>query len=195
MLSPTIAPAAAKTMISGSWRSPAPATTPAVMTVASLGTSGKNASMAETAKTSGYVHQAPETHWTNWSKMFTWLRVAAAALLSAARGHLVRRRLELVGQRIERDLGAGRVCERLPEQAVREPRVAREQRAVEVRAVHAAGAAALETGGPVVAEPRDHASERLGALVEVRAACVVLEPGERAAGAGPGAVEQHVADH
>ena len=56
---------AAQTITSGRLRSPAPATTPAVITTVSLGTSGKNASSIETAKTTGYVHQAPDTHWTN----------------------------------------------------------------------------------------------------------------------------------
>ena len=64
---------------------------------------------------------------------------------------------------------------------------------MEVGAVDAPGAAALEAGHAVVAEPRDDAAERLGAVVEDRAAGVVLEAGERLA--GPGAVEQDVADH
>ena len=100
--------------------------------------------------------------------------------------------LELVGERIEPLLDAG-VRERLFQQPVGEPRVARQQRPVEVRAVRALVAAALEAGGAVVPEARDDAAERLGAVVEDRAAGVVLEPGERLA--GPGALEQHVADH
>src|SRR5262245_14958560 len=123
------------------------------------------------------------------------LRVPAAALVRAAGGHGVRLPLELVGQRLELDLPGGRVGERVGEQAVGEPRVAGQQRAVEVRAVDPAGATALVTGLAVVAEARDHAPERLGAVVQVRAAGVVLEAGERAALAGPGAVEQDVADH
>ena len=91
------------------------------------------------------------------------------------------RRLELVGERLELDLAAGRVRERVREQPVGEPRVAREQRAVEVRAVDAALPAALVAGRAVVAEARDHAAERLGALVEDRPAGVVLEARERAA--------------
>ena len=64
---------------------------------------------------------------------------------------------------------------------------------MEVGAVDAPCAAALEAGDAVVPEPRDDAAERLGAVVEDRAAGVVLEARERLA--GPGAVEQHVADH
>ena len=57
-------------------------------------------------------------------------------------------------------------------------------------------AAALEAALAVVAEAGDDAAERLGARVEVRAAGVVLEPGERAPVAGAElALEQHVADH
>ena len=41
--------------------SPADASTPAVITIVSLGTSGMIASRYATANRSGYVHQAPET--------------------------------------------------------------------------------------------------------------------------------------
>src|SRR5262245_42307344 len=151
------------------------------MTVASLGTIGKNASIAETAKISGYVHQAPDTHWTNWSKMFIRSE-AAAAVAGAAGRHRVRLLLQRVRERIELDLAAGRVGQRVGEQPIREPRVARQQRAVQVRAVHAASAAALEARLAVVPEARDHAAERLGALVQEGAARVVLEAGQRLAG-------------
>ena len=92
----------------------------------------------------------------------------------------MRAALELVGQRLE--LAAPRrrsVRERLREQPVGEPRVARQERPVEVRADRAAGAAALEAALAVVAEAGDDAAERLGAGVEPRAAGVVLEAGER----------------
>ena len=192
MLSPTIAPRPAQRMTSGRLRSPAPATTPAVMTVASLGTSGKNASIAETAKTSGYVHQAPDTHWTNWSKMFT-----CSGRRARGRGGPRRR-----APRASSSSGSGSSSTSSPVACASASASRRsashglrgQQRAVEVRAVDAAGAAALVAGLAVVAEARDHAAERLGALVEVRAAGVVLEAGERAR-SGPGAVEQHVADH
>src|SRR5205807_365561 len=120
------------------------------------------------------------------------------ARAGAAGGDLVRAAFELVGQRLEPRWGVGAeaVRERLREQPVREPRVAREQRPVEVGADHAAGAAALEAALPVVAEPGEDASERLGTGVEPRASRVVLEPGERAPLAGLElALEQHVADH
>ena len=67
---------------------------------------------------------------------------------------------------------------------------------MEVGADRAAGAAALVAALAVVAEARDHAPERLGALVEERAAGVVLEAGQRAPLAGLElALEQDVADH
>src|SRR5581483_6636343 len=55
------------------------------------------------------------------------------------------------------------------------------------------GAAALVARHSVVAEPGDHAPERLRALVEDRPAGVVLETREGLP--GPRAVEEHVADH
>src|SRR6186997_945204 len=66
MLSPAIAPAEAQRITSHSWRSPVPASTPAVITTVSAGTSGKNASIAETAKIARY-DQSLETHSSNWS--------------------------------------------------------------------------------------------------------------------------------
>src|SRR6188508_2423107 len=66
MLSPAIAPAEAQRITSQSWRSPVPASTPAVITTVSAGTSGKNASIAETAKIARY-DQSLETHSSNWS--------------------------------------------------------------------------------------------------------------------------------
>ena len=108
----------------------------------------------------------------------------------------MRRGLELVVERLEdRRLPARAVRRRLREQPVGEPGVAREQRPVQVRADRAADPAALVAALAVVAEARDHASERLGALVEDRAAGVVLEPGERPRLAGEVALEQDVADH
>ena len=56
-----------------------------------------------------------------------------------------------------------RVRERLREQPVGEPRVAREERAVQVRADRAPDAAALEAALAVVPEARDDAAERLRA--------------------------------
>ena len=67
---------------------------------------------------------------------------------------------------------------------------------MEVRADHAPGAAALVAALAVVPEAREHAPERLGAGIEVRAAGVVLEAGERPPLARLElALEQHVADH
>ena len=50
MLSPTTAPALALRITPSSQRSPLEARFPAVMTTLSLGTNGKNASIADTAK-------------------------------------------------------------------------------------------------------------------------------------------------
>src|SRR5262249_22748142 len=75
----------------------------------------------------------------------------------------------------------------------REPRVPGQERAVQVRPVDAAGAAALVAGLAVVPEAGEHAPERLCALVEVRPAGVVLEAGDRPA--RPSALEEDVADH
>ena len=67
---------------------------------------------------------------------------------------------------------------------------------MEIGADDAAGAAALEAALAVVAEAREHASERLGAGIEARAAGVVLEAGERPLLAGLElALDQDVADH
>src|SRR4029078_3073515 len=79
---------------------------------------------------------------------------------------------------------------------VRESRIAREQGPVEVGAEHAAGPAVLVAALAVAGEARHHAPERLGALLEHRAAGVVLEAGQRARLAGLElAFEQDVADH
>ena len=61
MLSPTNAPPAAARTQRTTLRSPAPASTPAVIATVSLGTIGKNASSIAIAKTSTYVHDEPET--------------------------------------------------------------------------------------------------------------------------------------
>ena len=50
MLSPRMAPVEAQRITSGRLRSPEPASTPALITTVSLGTTGKNASIAATAK-------------------------------------------------------------------------------------------------------------------------------------------------
>jgi hypothetical protein len=50
MLSPTNAPVLAQRITKRRFRSPELATTPPVMTAVSLGTMGKNASIADTAK-------------------------------------------------------------------------------------------------------------------------------------------------
>src|SRR5204863_774261 len=103
-----------------------------------------------------------------------------AARLRPLRGGRMRAGLELVGERLELGrIAAGRVRERVFEEPVGKPRISRQERAVQVRADRACQPAALEAALAVVAEPRDDAPERLGVRVEVRAACVVLETGDR----------------
>src|SRR5581483_10210298 len=93
--------------------------------------------------------------------------VAAAAGASASRRDLVRAPLEDVRERLElRRLAAAAMRERLGEEPVREPRVARQERPVEVRPDHPAGATALEAALAVVPEAGEDAAERLGAGIE-----------------------------
>ena len=92
MLSPTIAPVEAQRITSGRLRSPAPASTPAVITTVSLGTSGKNASIMATAKTTRY-DQSLETHCSNWPNMarISGLRARAAGTRPSSQRRLPRR--------------------------------------------------------------------------------------------------------
>jgi hypothetical protein len=105
--------------------------------------------------------------------------------------------LQLVRQRCqERCLAAGAVCDRLPEQPVGEPRVAGEERAVQIGPDRAADATALRAARAVVAEARHDATERLGARVQRRSPRMVLEAGNRPALAGNElGIEQDIADH
>src|SRR5712691_12208505 len=109
----------------------------------------------------------------------------------------MRLRLELVRKRRQfRGLAAAAMCERLLEQPVGEPRVARQERAVQIRADRAAEPAAFMTALAVVAEAVDDPAERLRTRIETGAARVVLEAGERSRRAGLElALEEHVADH
>src|SRR5688500_1393699 len=88
------------------------------------------------------------------------------------------------------------MCERLGEQPVGEPGVARQQRAVQIGADGAADATALAAGLAVVPEAGHDPAERLGTGIEARAAGVVLEPGKRVALPWLElALEQDVSDH
>jgi hypothetical protein len=70
-LSPRNAPAAAATITNPTLRSPAAATTPAVITTVSLGTTGKNASRKAMKSTIAYAHpDASETSWVKWWNTF-----------------------------------------------------------------------------------------------------------------------------
>ena len=109
----------------------------------------------------------------------------------------MRARLERVRKRCELGrLAARAMGERLLEQPVGEPRVARQERAVEIGADRATDAAAFVAALAVVPEAGDDAAERLGTGIEPRAARVVLEAGERLPVARLElALEQDVADH
>src|SRR5436190_16733124 len=86
--------------------------------------------------------------------------------------------------------------DRLRQEPVGKPRVAGQERTVEVRPDRAADTTALIAARAVVAEPGHDAAERLGALVEDRPAGVVLEARERLPPAGLQlALEEHVPDH
>ena len=68
MLSPAHAPPAAASTIIGTLRSPLDATTPAVITELSLGTTGTIASSNASTKMIAYAHpDASETSCVNWS--------------------------------------------------------------------------------------------------------------------------------
>src|SRR5437763_10167926 len=82
--------------------------------------------------------------------------------------------------------------ERLRKQPVGEPRVARQERAVQIRPDRATEAAALVARLAVVPEAGDDAAERLGAGVELCAARMILEAGDPPDDV---ALEEHVADH
>src|ERR687887_2239994 len=108
----------------------------------------------------------------------------------------MRLRLEIVLERLEGRRLAGTVGDGLREEPVREPRVPRQERAVQIGPERATEAAALIPALTIVAEAGDHAAKGLGSFSEVRPAGVVLEAGQRAALAGLElALEQDVADH
>src|SRR5262245_4261521 len=88
------------------------------------------------------------------------------------------------------------MLQRALEDPVGEPRIARQQWAVEIRSDRSASTDALEPALPVVPEPGDDTSERLSALVELRDAGVVLEAGQRPTHAGLElTLQQTVTDH
>ena len=121
------------------------------------------------------------------------LRVLGASAQPLDAGRAARRRvrgvLELVaGQRLELD------AERQLDQAVGEPDVLRQQRAVQVGADHVAAVHALEAVAAVVAVAREHAAERLLAGPEVGAPAVVLEAGDHARPGAEVGLDRAVAD-
>ena len=105
--------------------------------------------------------------------------------------------LERVRQGLELGrISAGSMRQRLAQQPVGQPRVARQQGAVQVRANRPPDAAALEGALAVVAEACDDPSQRLGACIEKRAPSMVLEPGKRPPLTGDElTIEEDVADH
>src|SRR3954471_3920946 len=121
---------------------------------------------------------------------------APAAAARTRGGDVVRLPFELVGQRLECRRVAEAVGESLREHPVGEPGIAGKEWPVEIGADGTSDAAALVPALAVVAEAGDDATEGLGAAVEVCAAGVVLETGERAHDARRElALEQDVADH
>ena len=89
--------------------------------------------------------------------------------------------LQLVGQRLERGgVAAGRVRERPGEQQIRQPRIAGEQRAVEVRADRAPDAAALRSRTRRrFRNPRRPARAARRPASSTRPSRMVLEAGQR----------------
>src|SRR3954451_20781087 len=71
-MSPGKAPSAAQQTTTGSERSPFADTTPAVMTEASLGTTGSTASSSANVTRMRYAHpDASATRWVNWSNKWS----------------------------------------------------------------------------------------------------------------------------
>jgi len=103
-------------------------------------------------------------------------------------------RLERVVKRRQLRLRPVAARERELDQPVGEPRVLRQQRAVEVRPEHVHPPHALESVLAVVAVPADHAAERLGALPEIGAPAVVLEPSEEPRARAEVDLDRDVAD-
>src|SRR5205823_5312837 len=106
-------------------------------------------------------------------------------------------RLELVPKGLEHGrIAAGYVSESLPEQPVCEPGISRKQRAVEVRPERPPQTATFEAGLAVVSKPVHDAAKRLGAWIEGRSSCVVLEARDRPPYARLElALEEDVTDH
>ena len=103
---------------------------------------------------------------------------------------------ELVCERLQLRRLTEAVLERPRQEPVGQPRVARQEGPVEVRADRRADPHALEAALAVVAEAGHDPAERLRALVEARDAGVVLETGQRPAHARLElALQQAVADH
>src|SRR5712692_8495975 len=103
---------------------------------------------------------------------------------------------EVIGERLQRRRLVEAMCERLFEQPVGEPRVPRQERAMQVRPDGTPDATALPAALAVVAEPGHDAAERLRTRIQASAPRVVLESRERAAHAGLElALQEDVADH
>ena len=104
--------------------------------------------------------------------------------------------LELVLEGLQLRGFAEAMSQSLRKQPVGEPRVARQQRSVQIRPDRAADTTALPAAHTVVAETGDDPTERDGARIEPRPPGVVLEARERSADTRLQlALEQDVADH
>src|SRR5262249_56352674 len=101
---------------------------------------------------------------------------ATAACARPGGGDGVRLGFERVVQRLELGrLAPGAVRQRLGEQPIREPRIAGEERSVEVGADRTVDPAALEPAPAVVGEGGDHPAARPGAPVQNRPAAVIRD--------------------
>jgi len=108
----------------------------------------------------------------------------------------MRPRFQLVRKRLQLGCLAEAMRKRLRDHPVRQPRVPRQQRAVQVGADCPPDPAALEAALPVVPEPGHHATERGRTEVEARPPRMVLEAGKRPPQARLElALEQDIADH
>ena len=104
--------------------------------------------------------------------------------------------LEIIGERLELGRFPVPMLEGTREEPIREPRIPRQQRPVEVRADRRPDARTLQAAFAVVPEPGYDTSDRLRTRVEPRHPGMILEPGQRLMHARLElAVQQTVSDH
>src|SRR5437870_1631943 len=125
------------------------------------------------------------------------LLVTATACAGTIGGYRVSARLELVAERLElRHVFAAAMRESLREQPVGKPRVAGQQRPMEICPDRPSHSSAFEAALAVVPEAGQDAAQWLGAGIEPGPAGVVLEARQCVPGTGVElALEEDVADH